>query len=131
MPVEKSVAPHRFDLGKTAEELVPDLSNRFAYILALVFAILGAGATAWLWRRLPPIVPLYFTEPWGEAELAPKIFLLLLPAATVIIVIINILLGNVLGKTTRVIPRILSVAAAVVALMFLVGVVGIIQSLFL
>ncbi len=131
MAAQKPTPIRRFDLGKTAEELVPDFTNRFAYLLALVVTLLEAGWLWWLLPRLPRVVPLYFTEPWGEAELAPKLFFFLLPGVSFVVIVINIVVSRLFSRVSAIVPRILSIAAATLSLMFLFALAGVIQSLFL
>lgn len=52
-------------------------------ILAMVLILLIK------WTALPSRVPLFYSRPWGEDQLAPKIFLLLLPGISLIIFLIN------------------------------------------
>ena len=122
---------HKFDLGKTAEELVPDLTNRYAYFFSMILSFAVAGVLWGLYRRIPMIVPLYFTEPWGEAELAPKMLIFLMPGIPMAVTAGNIILARFFGKTSPTLSRVLSVAAGAVTIMFAAGVYGIIQSLFL
>jgi hypothetical protein len=44
------------------------------------------------WSRLPPVVPLYYSLPWGEEQLAPKMALVVFVCAFSIFY-----LGNTLG----------------------------------
>ncbi len=131
MVVQKSIPIRRFDLGKTAEELIPDFTNRFAYLLAIFVTSLAAGLLWWLLPRLPHIVPLYFTEPWGEAELAPKPLLFLLPGLSLTVTAVNIAVSRLFAGVSPIVPRILSIAAAILSFMFLFALAGIVQSLFL
>lgn len=47
-----------------------------------------------LFRNLPPQVPLFYSQKWGEARLTDPNFLWLLPTMCVLIVIFNYLLLN-------------------------------------
>ena len=89
------------------------------------------GGIILVWGKLPNVVPLWFAEPWGEARLANKLWLWLIPATGLGIVGVNVLLAKVTGKMALIIPRVLAVAAGVVSLTLLLGLYGVIQSLFI
>lgn len=46
------------------------------------------------WPNLPPQIPLFYSRPWGEEQLAPKLFLGLLPLVCLITLLINKILAN-------------------------------------
>lgn len=54
---------------------IVSVSFRFAVLLFL----LSLTLLAWRWRSLPPLVPLWYSKPWGNEQLAHPLFLLLLP----------------------------------------------------
>jgi len=39
-----------------------------------VTVIMGA-ILAWIWQALPPKIPLFYSLPWGEEQLADKVYL--------------------------------------------------------
>lgn len=52
-----------------------------------------------VWKFIPPQVPLFYSRPWGNEQLVDKKTLFLIPAASLALNIINLLLGNYfLGK---------------------------------
>jgi len=66
----------------------------FFVIQAITLGAVGLQATLlYLSQRyLPPLVPLWYTLPWGETQLAPSLYLALLPALTLLLGQANILL---------------------------------------
>ena len=120
---------HTFNISQTATELVPDTSNRTAYLVANFVAVGMAGVIGWTWNKLPHMVPLWQTGPWGEGRLSPKIALWGLPVMVVLVSTINIGLSKLVGKVTLLIPRILSAMAVIVALTLGIALYGIVQSL--
>lgn len=120
-----------FSITKTAEELVPDYVSRMGYAVASGMTILMMLAIILLWGKLPRAVPLFFTEPWGEARLAPREFIWLLPGLSLLIIAANIAMGKSGSNASMLLPRTLSVVSGVVALMLLFSLYGILQSLFL
>jgi hypothetical protein len=120
-----------FSIRETAEILVPDKLGRTSYLIGMVLiVIMGIIITA-LMTGLPSVVPLYFTLPWGEARLAPKPMLYLLPGLSLAFLIINIVMGRVFRLISTLLPKVLAVSTAVIVVMSLLALLGIIQSLIL
>lgn len=120
-----------FSIRETAERIVPDELGRSSYLLGLSLIILMLVLITLLLGKLPAVLPLYFTLPWGEARLAPKLMLYLLPGITLIFLIFNLGLGLLLAKLSPLLPKVLSVASGVVAGMMMIALIGIVQSLIL
>lgn len=72
------------------------------FYLSQLVTLLGLGAQLALYfykrRFLPPLVPLWYTLPWGEGQLAQPSFLLIIPGLTFILGQINSLLVWKLAK---------------------------------
>jgi|GEM_PF-1016863 len=120
-----------FSITATAEILVPDELGRASYlatfgILIIMVAVIGA-----VYSRLPQNIPLYFSLPWGEARLAPKIMFMTLPVIAIVMSILNLILGRISTKLSPLLPRVLAVTSAVISGMILLATIGIIQSLLL
>jgi hypothetical protein len=120
-----------FSITGTAEILIPDKLGRTSYLVTLgLVAMMIAGIGA-VYSRLPQSIPLYFSLPWGEARLAPKIMFMSLPAIALLLSMINLFLGRMSAKLSPILPRVLAVASVVVSAMLLFATLGIIQSLVL
>lgn len=120
-----------FSIRETAEILVPDSLGRTSYMLAILIIIIMLMIISALLIKLPPIVPLYFTLPWGEARLTSKLMLYILPLASLLFLVINLGLGRISMKLSPLLPRVLAVSTTVVAGMMMISLLGIVQSLIL
>lgn len=120
-----------FSIRETAETLVPDKLGRTSYLIALLLFFLMVGIITLLFARIPPTVPMFFTMPWGEARLAPKSMLYILPGVSLLFLIFNLVLGRISLKLSLLLPRVLAVATMVISAMLLISLLGIIQSLIL
>jgi hypothetical protein len=120
-----------FSIRETAETLVPDKMARTGYSIALGMILVMAVAITGLISRLPSVVPLYFTLPWGEARLAAKVMLYLLPLLSLVFLVINLAVSRLVKHLSTLLPRVLAVATAVVTAMMMISLLGIIQSLIL
>jgi len=120
-----------FSIRETAEILIPDQMGRTSYYIAMSLIIIMVGLITLIMSRLPLSIPLFYTMPWGESRLAPRVMLYLLPGISLIFLIINLGLGKISAKLSTLLPRILAVATALVAGMMIISLGGIIQSLIL
>ena len=118
-----------FNISETAEILVPDKLGRTSYFVGLMIGVIMTILITILISRLPAVVPMYFTLPWGEARLTSRVMLYLLPALALLILMVNLSLGRVASKLSLLLPRVLAVGAAITAGMLLLALVGIVQSL--
>lgn len=120
-----------FNIRETADDLIPEKLGRTSYVIALLIALLmGIFITIFL-HALPMVVPVFFTLPWGETRLAPKLFLYLFPGIILVFVMLNLGLGKIATKLSPILPKILAATTAVVAAMLLIALFGIVQSLVL
>lgn len=120
-----------FNIKETAEILVPERLGRVSYVLSLVGIGLMTGIILLSLAKLPTVVPLYFTLPWGEARLATKSMLFLLPITGIVVGIINLSLGRMSSKISPLLPKVLAIGTIIITLMLILSLVGIIQSLIL
>lgn len=64
-------------------------------------------------NNLPPQIPLYYSLPWGEQELAPVTSIFILPALSIIIMLLNNILAVFFLKSNPLLSRILVVVSLV------------------
>ena len=121
----------RFSIRETAEILVPDELGRTNYLAGILMIVMMLALITALLSKLPPAVPLYFTLPWGEARLAPKLMLYAIPGTMLVFLVFNLGLGRLLTKLSPLLPRVLAVATAVESGMMMIALLGIVQSLIL
>jgi len=55
----------------------------------LIFIAIQIGLLAWKFTQLPPQVPLYYSLPWGESQLATASYLFLLPTISIVALFID------------------------------------------
>lgn len=119
----------KFIIKINAGELVPKSSARVFYLLAIFIIFFQTLTIVWLWNKLPRVVPIFFTQPWGEARLAPKLYLALFPGLSLVIGIINLVLSRGAKDESPLLPYTLAVATMVVTAMLAIGLGGILQSI--
>jgi len=71
--------------------------------IRLTFILLGLSwlVLVWFWHKLPPQVPLLYSRPWGEEQLVPKLYILLLPGISTFLTIINLRLASIFFAKER------------------------------
>lgn len=64
-------------------------------IYALLLAdLLMAGSFAWRFTHLPPQIPLFYSQPWGEDQLVDYWFIFILPFLLHVFIFLNIYIYN-------------------------------------
>jgi hypothetical protein len=56
------------------------MANRVLLFLSVASLVV----LVWHWRSLPPLVPLWYSRPWGAERLAHPVWLLMLPASVLV-----------------------------------------------
>ena len=76
---------------------------------------------------LPPQVPLFYSLPWGEPELAGASSLFLLPLLSLVIFLLNSVLAAIFLKPLRLLSRLLFIFSLIFALLSSVSLLRIIS----
>lgn len=102
--------------------------NLFFWLnLAAIF--LGVFFAAFKFSALPNQVPLFYSRPWGEDQLAPKVFLFLIPACSLTVFLINLTTVKLLVKNNQ---SFLSSVSQLFALLFsFLGLIALVKIIFL
>ena len=119
---------HKFRINISTEQFTPSSQTKKYYLISLVLIVLMVGVILFLLPYLPKQVPLFFTEPWGEARLSPKIYLLLLPGLATAFMIINLALARSV-KDEAVLSKTVAAGNLLIAILLAVSLIGIIQSI--
>lgn len=93
-------------------------SDRFYSIpvaLALVSASLITVTFLALSSKLPPRLPLFYSLPWGEAQLVQKEQILILPAIIVAITLLNTFLNYQLHNSQTVLKRMIMLTLVLIS----------------
>ncbi len=98
------------------------------YSLLACFLLLGVQGVflALKWQNLPPRVPLFYSLPWGDQQLAQKPYLFLLPGATLAALVINIVLAILFLDREVLLSQILLWSSCLLALIATIGLVHIV-----
>lgn len=97
-------------------------STSFSTLMALLML------SIWLIfiTKLPPQIPLFYSLPWGETQLAQTPQFILLPSITILIMLINLILSWHLHPSQIVVKRVLSLSSAITSFIILLSALKII-----
>lgn len=82
----------------------------------LIF-VLSVALLAWRWSRLPPLVPLWYSRPWGTDQLANPYWLLVLPVGSLIVYGVNALVSIYITGEYLIFTQILFLSSLIVSLL--------------
>lgn len=92
------------------------------FVLLAVYAAIGIG----FWNRLQPQIPLYYSLPHGEEQLASPVSLILLPLFSVIFFFANFFIASLLYLKEKVASYLLVFSALAITFLMLVTFIKII-----
>lgn len=98
------------------------LVNKFV----LIIFMLSLAVIIWRFKALPPQVPLWYDKPWGMDQLAGPLWLFILPAGSLVVYFINILLSVYFSADLLIFSQTLSLASLTVSLLSFITLVKII-----
>jgi hypothetical protein len=81
-------------MGFSFKEAWQDKAANWALNLALVAIISSVIFLGLSWFKLPPQVPFFYSLPWGKEQLAPPAYLWFLPASSLVLVLVNLVLAG-------------------------------------
>lgn len=111
------------------EDGLPDKNVKNLFWFNLVAIAVGLLAIFVRIGRLPEKVPLYYSLPWGESQLAGKNFLFLIPVASLAVLGLNSLLSRLFYKKQDSLPVIVSAAFSL--LFSVLGLISLLKIIFL
>jgi len=94
--------------------------------LGFFFLTLQVVVLFLFWKKIPPQVPLFYSRPWGEKQLASIFFLWLLPAFSFLVILINLTVAAFLAQKEKLAAQLLIIFGAVFNFLCLVTLVKII-----
>ena len=95
------------------------------YLASIISNLLSSLCILIIRGFLPPVVPLYYGQPIGSEQLAPNIFLFIIPATSLLITVINIIISK--SVNDEFMKKLLAIASLVISLMSIVTLVKIIM----
>lgn len=92
------------------------MSRKLSYTCIVLSVLL----LFWHYPRLPPLLPLWYGKPWGADRLAHPLWLILLPAGSWVVIIINAIAARFLTRDMLIFTQIFALTSLLVAILSLV-----------
>ena len=83
----------------------------------LVSFLLSVGLLVWRFPLLPPKVPLWFSHPWGEDQLASPYWLILLPVSSLLWYGIDLVIGVYITTEYLIFTQMVFLSALIVSIL--------------
>ena len=111
-------------------EATPSLRSNWTFKLSSLTIVSHIGLTAitllFFWRQLPPLVPLWYSKPWGNERLVTPLYLLIPIAASIFIYATNIFVANKIASDDPMFARVLFLTSALVSIISTIIVIKIV-----
>ncbi len=83
----------------------------------LLLFVLSLGFLVWRWTMLPPLVPLWYSRPWGADQMAQPLWLLLLPLASILWYGINFVISIYITAEYLIFTQMLFLSSLIVSML--------------
>lgn len=101
---------------KRVASLVSKPIFKFILVLPIALSLISIVIIVFNLSKLPPEIPLYYSKPWGEEQLAHPISLFILPAGTITWFIITLFLISSQTYLYRIFSQLLLLFSAIVSI---------------
>lgn len=86
-----------------------DKAVKYSLIASGIIFILLLGLLGFEYNKLPPVIPLFNSLPWGRSRLMPSQFIFIIPAFLISVALVNMVFFRVLYRKYTLLARMLSV----------------------
>ena len=87
----------------------------FIFLFSMLSTLLQSLLILTAFAKLPPEIPLFYSKTWGAQMLAPKLYIWILPAITLVIYLLNMLISRFLLFNEEFLKTALFITSAVVS----------------
>lgn len=109
------------------KKLRQDAFSLWGLSFSLFFLAFGCVFLALFWSKLPPQIPLFYSRPWGEEQLAEKVQIIFLPTFAFFIFLSALLSSLRIFSKEPLLARILIGSSAILIFLFTVALFQIIS----
>ncbi len=85
--------------------------------IVIFTTVCSVAAIALRWTKLPPMVPLWYSRPWGADQLAQPYFLFILPVGSLLLYIINRIISIYITAEYLIFTQVLFLTSLLVSLL--------------
>lgn len=102
------------DLKEQSDNLFADKLLFFIFLFCMLSTLMQSLLILTSFSKLPPQIPLFYSKTWGEAMLAPVLYIWILPAISVCVYCLNVLICKFLTAHDKFLIRALFISSAIV-----------------
>lgn len=113
-------------MQKIFKPLFEDKITKLGFILSIIFMLVGFIFILIFFRNLPPYLPIYNKLSWGYARVGRKIEIFIPFVITLMIVLINNIIGAKVYEKIPLLSRILSATALGSSVLFFIFIIQLI-----
>jgi len=113
--------------SKKLEEIGKVVSLKNLSFFSVLFSFLAIGIIGISYRLLPEKIPLFYTKPWGDEQLAQKQFFFLIPGLMLFFSLLNFLITKLGLKNNDFLSAMFNFFSFFLCLIGLIGVIKIIS----
>jgi len=81
----------------------------------------------WKFSELPPEIPLFYSQPWGEEQLAEVHNIFGLPIMSLVILVVNNFIASTMGEKRKILAFLLSLSSLLFSFLGLVSIFKIVS----
>ncbi|KKR86022.1 MAG: hypothetical protein UU34_C0023G0002 [Candidatus Curtissbacteria bacterium GW2011_GWA1_41_11] len=109
------MASFESDLRDRSSGMFADKFLFFIFLFCMLSTLIQSLLILTSFVKLPPEIPLFYSKTWGGQMLAPKLYLWILPAITLSIYLLNMLISRFLLFKNEFLSRALFITSAVIS----------------
>jgi hypothetical protein len=91
----------------------------------LILFVVSVGFLLWHWTSLPPLVPIWYSRPWGADQLAPPLFLWILPVGSLVLYGVNFLIAVYVSREYLIFTQMLYLSSLIVSVLSCIALIKI------
>lgn len=108
--------------GEMKKNWLIQVVNKFVFLLVVA----SLSLIIWRWNKLPPMVPLWYSRPWGSDQLAQPIWLFILPLGSLALYFTNLLISMYLLSEYLIFTQVLFLTSFIVSFLSFITLVKIV-----
>jgi hypothetical protein len=83
----------------------------------LILFVVSVGFLLWHWTMLPPMVPIWYSRPWGVDQLASPYYLWVLPISSLVLYFTNFLIAVYVAREHLIFIQMIYLSSLIVSLL--------------
>ena len=107
-------------MNEKNNSLIRDRIVKVSNIISLIILLLTLGYSVFIYRNLPPLIPVFNQLPWGINRLAEKNMYFLPLGLSILMIFINIIFSRLMYEKMPLVVRMLSITTLFVSFITLI-----------